>query len=318
MPRSPLLLVPLLVALPLACIHAPKLDAQGESIFAPVAGEPVLRVMTLNIAHATGVPPLSVMVPTDTRREFLEAIGTLVRRERPAIVAMQEVHRPLEGHQGLDHLTAIREASGYASGFFGSHLVAKAKGREQGTALLARSQLLAPISQALNLEPGDDKGFVRATLRVPQFFNREVDVFSVHLDPYSERKRQQQVIALADALRKRTHPAIVMGDFNARYVGPYETMGRLLSLTNLRAHELTSGKATYPAGWPRARLDWILLTPELEFSRYENVNAGVSDHQGVIAEVRLTQPQFQMAMRDAPREVTAEATANELALPRAP
>lgn len=296
MPRPSLLLPLLCAALPAACIHAPRVDAGSKPLFAePVAREPVLRVMTLNIAHATGVPPLGALVGTGTRAAFLDAIGTLIRRESPAVVAMQEVHRPSEGAEGLDHLERIRAVSGYPAGFFGTHLVAAAKGREQGTALLSRHPLESPVSAALNLAPGDDKGFVRATVRVPEFLNREVDVFSVHLDPYSEAKRQRQVVALADALRRRSRPAIVMGDFNARYVGPYQTLGRLLSLTDLRAHELTSGRATYPAGWPRVRIDWILITPELEFLRYQNVDAGVSDHQGVIAELRLVTPPMQMA-----------------------
>lgn len=279
------------------CITAPKLapPERDATRFVSAASDQTFRVMTLNIAHARGLPQLGGWVGVDTQREFLEAIGVLIRRERPSVVAMQEVHRPIEGERGLNHLALIRTASGYADGFYGPHLVAAALGREQGTALLSRTALGSPSSKVLNLEQGDDKGFVRATVRVPELMGREIDVVSVHLDPYSERKRMKQVQWLADDLRGRTRPVVVMGDFNARYQGPFRALGRLLTLTRLRAWQLTGGKPTYPAGWPKVRIDWILISPELEFVDYRNVNEGVSDHQGVIAELRLAGQEVQMA-----------------------
>lgn len=287
-----------LLASAAGCVRVPKIDPGAAPTFArTVSAEPVLRVMTLNIAHATGVPQVGGFVQQRTRSDFLEAIGALVRREGATVVAMQEVHRPTEGASGLDHLSRIQRVSGYADGFFGTHLVATEKGREQGTALLSNLPLGSPSSRALNHGPGDDKGYVRATLSVPQWLGREVDVYSVHLDPFSEEKRLKQVLSLADALRDRTRPAIVMGDFNAKYRGPFRTIGRLLTLTDLRAHDLAGGDATFPAFWPRNRIDWILATPELEFVRHRNVNAGVSDHQGVVAELRLAAPPIQMAER---------------------
>ncbi len=44
---------------------------------------------------------------------------------------------------------------------------------------------------------------------------------------------------------------------------------------------------TFPAASPARRLDWILASPELEFVTYRPVEAYLSDHLGVVAEVRL-------------------------------
>lgn len=47
-----------------------------------------------------------------------------------------------------------------------------------------------------------------------------------------------------------------------------------------------SAAATYPAWRPLVRLDWILVSEGLEFAAYQTLDDRVSDHLGVLAEVR--------------------------------
>jgi hypothetical protein len=43
---------------------------------------------------------------------------------------------------------------------------------------------------------------------------------------------------------------------------------------------------TYPAWRPLVRLDWILISEGLEFAEYATLGDRISDHLGIVADVR--------------------------------
>ncbi len=77
-----------------------------------------------------------------------------------------------------------------------------------------------------------------------------------------------------------------MGDMNApwRKGGAVERLALGLGLS---AHRPNDGEPTYPLGPKGRRLDWILVSPDLEFLRYAVLPDRVSDHLAVAAELRL-------------------------------
>ena len=77
-----------------------------------------------------------------------------------------------------------------------------------------------------------------------------------------------------------------MGDFNADWNGKDMTVRMIASELALKAFNPT-GKGQIAATYSDKRLDWILVSNELEFRDYQVVSDAVSDHRGVIAELGL-------------------------------
>lgn len=80
---------------------------------------------------------------------------------------------------------------------------------------------------------------------------------------------------------------IVMGDFNTDWSHEGSAVRLITRELALNAYSPESqGLETFP--WSGKRLDWILLSGELQFSSYRVVADVLSDHRGVVAEVRLS------------------------------
>ncbi|NMO17714.1 hypothetical protein HPC49_30820 [Pyxidicoccus fallax] len=242
-----------------------------------------LRVLTLNIAHGAPwlVPMPFLRTPWGLRRA-LDGISALLAREAADVVALQEVDRQCLFSGGVDQVARIAEGAGYAHVLHGPHL--RVPGLfAQGTALLSRVPMHEPDVRSFESDRAVDKGYVAASI---QWRGLDIDVVSVHLDPFSPERRLRQVERLARALVQRpARPRVVMGDLNAREGTPDGTVEQLCESAGLVAHSLGSGEPTYPVSRPRERLDWILASPELRFTRYARVDARVSDHFPVVAEL---------------------------------
>ncbi|MCI0673451.1 MAG: endonuclease/exonuclease/phosphatase family protein [Myxococcaceae bacterium] len=275
----------LLVALA-GCAHAPVRTPHPAPEREAEGRQPAtFRVLTLNTAHGTVVPQLGAFIARETVAQNLVAIGRVLEREQADVVALQEVHRGT-GALGLDHAARIAEVARYPHHFFGEHLPARAEKPAHGTALLSTLQLTAPASHTFGLQPDDDKGYVLATVAPPELGGVEVDVVSVHLDPYSDAKRIRQMDAMVRALSSRGRPLVVMGDFNTGW-GREGGVHRLARRLKLRTYRPTWGERTFPVLLPISRMDWILISPELRFLGYRTLRDGVTDHCGVVAELGL-------------------------------
>ncbi len=76
---------------------------------------------------------------------------------------------------------------------------------------------------------------------------------------------------------------IVMGDFNEQWDSNGSVVKRLVEEAGLVAYQPDSeALPTYKS----KRLDWILVSPQLEFVDYQVLEAELSDHQLVLAELR--------------------------------
>ena len=158
---------------------------------------------------------------------------------------------------------------------------------DYGTALLSEFQLHRAASVTFRPTPPTfSKGFVISTARIPlRGVFREVDVISVHLDFSRRRHRSHQVERLILELADRTRPLIVMGDFNCEWDWKDSAVQRLVNGLKLEAFDPLTETPTFLS--TGHRLDWILISDDLEFVRYEVLPDRVSDHQPVLAELRL-------------------------------
>ena len=247
-----------------------------------------LKVMTLNMAHGRGDSFHQLLQTTDTTLGNLDAIAEMLNREQPDVIALQEADGPSFWSGNFNHLAYLAERSPYSWAVNGRQV--EGAGLAYGTALLSSFELQQP--QAITFDPSlamIRKGFVVSTIDWPGQPELKVDIVSVHLDFSSEFTRRQQARELIAVMRDRGHPMIVMGDFNTDWHHEDSTVRLITTELDLDAHSPdVQGLETFP--FNDKRLDWILLSGELEFSSYHVVADVLSDHRGVVAEVALKRP----------------------------
>ena len=250
-----------------------------------------LRVLSLNIAHGRRLARQQLLVPRDRFHANLSEVAEVLAREAPDVVALQEADGPSFWSGGFDHVEHLAELAGYPERFRGEHNRVRLRGREvrTGTALLARLPLAERLSRPFAPSPPTPrKGFVVATVPITGDGGLCVDVVSVHLDFLRKAARRRQVAELARELKGRGRPLIVMGDMNCWWGRRNDALPLLVEKLGVRPWEPTlRDHATFSSRRPRFRIDWVLVSPELEFVRYETLRDTVSDHLGIVAEVKV-------------------------------
>lgn len=245
---------------------------------------PSLKVMTLNLAHGRADGAHQALLGREAIEENLDHVAAVLRREQPAVVALQEADGPSVWSGRFDQVKYVAEAGGYSHHFRGEHV--KGLRLSYGTALIARMPLANTASQTFAPTPPTfSKGFVVGTFLWP-LTDVQVIVVSVHLDFARRSVRESQIREMIDLLAGKGAPLIVMGDFNCRWTSREETIRTLAAELDLHAYEPTQDEpATFPS--TGNRLDWILISSELQFVRHDVIADVLSDHRAVLAEIEL-------------------------------
>lgn len=228
---------------------------------------------------------VQVALPDAEFKANLDRIAGVLAREHPDVVALQEADAPSSWSGSFDHVAHLQRAAGFAHRYHGLHMDSTRLGTHlrYGTALLAQQPLEAATTHAFNVGLLDAKGFVTARVNLD---GRPLLVLSVHLDAKSAKRRHRQAEQLIDSLRPPGLPIVLMGDLNCGWHddGPLKLLAERL---NLQAYQPESpGWATWPAHAPTRRIDWILISPELEFVTYRVWPDRISDHRGLSALLR--------------------------------
>jgi len=249
--------------------------------------DPTLRLMTLNIMHGRKRAQLKRRADRAVVRRNLERIAGVIERESPDVVALQEADGPSSWSGQFDHVAMLAELAGFAHAFRGEHnpVPLRLLDLSYGTALLSQFPLRAARSHAFQQSWRDSKGFVAAHVVGEHFGGDLVELVSIHLDFLAERVRRRQVDQLIDRFRTHQGHLVVMGDFNCAWSERRRCLDLLRRELRLRPSH-AGASPTFPAWRPLVRLDWILISEGLEFAAYETLGDQVSDHLGVVAEVR--------------------------------
>jgi endonuclease/exonuclease/phosphatase family metal-dependent hydrolase len=259
----------------------------GTSIveYPAVAQAPVVKVMTLNLAHGRGNSFHQLLLDDAETLGNLHEISALLRNERPDVVALQEADAPSFWSGNLDHIAYLADTGLYNQHVHGRH--ADGVGVAYGTALLSTLKLEA--AEAITFDPAyslTPKGFVVSTINWPAAPGIEVDVVSVHLAFSSEAARRKQATELITVLRQRARPVIIMGDLNSDWQDAQSSVRYLSEALGLEVYlPGQPGLETFPV--MNRRLDWILASGNFEFRSYRRLPDVVSDHRAVVAELVL-------------------------------
>jgi endonuclease/exonuclease/phosphatase family metal-dependent hydrolase len=240
-----------------------------------------LRVMTLNLAHGRG----RAFTQTNARRadwyrHNLDIVAQVLRRERPAIVALQEAELGSRWAGSFDHVRYLAQHSGMPYLHATPHMDEPPRFR-YGTALLSRHPLHAPSGGTFTSNGRWRKGWTQASVATP---HGRFHTVSVHLDFASASRRALQVGELAQTLGHVQEPLIVMGDLNSTWqASDRSAVDRLAHALGLRTFAIDRNQAPT---FGRRRIDWILVTPPIAFAQRHALTQDVlSDHRAVIIDL---------------------------------
>lgn len=255
----------------------------------PVKEPSSLRCFSLNVAHGRHMSTHQALLRRRTSEANVARIGEVISRTCADVVALQEADGPSTWSGNFDHVAALAVHAGLEHHVHGHHNPFSV-GRlrvESGTALISRAPLAHSTSYPFNSNWRDTKGFVVAAMKVPQWNDLEVDLVSVHLDFLRPALRQRQIQQMADVLQSRRRPRIMLGDLNCSLLREKASWKVLEDLLDLRAWMPDRDLPTFPVHRPSRRIDWILASSELEFADYRTLRTPLSDHLGVVADLRL-------------------------------
>ena len=283
-----LLIIVVTITIP-ACtqIASPVLLGPNVSISQAINTE-TLTLLTLNVAHGRKDALNQMLVPGTSILNNLDEIAALLREADADVVALQEADGPSVWSGNFDHVGYLAQAAGYPWDVRSDHV--KGKRLNYGTGLLSRTAFLEVISHdfpetRLTLR----KGFTLGQIEWQPDENKPsitVDILSVHLDFFRNSIRKQQISSLLRILETRKRPVIILGDFNSNWLAKDSVIRHLAECGSTRVFEPHSiNLGTYNSGEHLHRLDWVLLSTDLEFKRYEVLPDIVSDHQAMVVEV---------------------------------
>jgi len=248
----------------------------------------VLRVLTLNASHGRKTAWNQMLVSKKRTYENLDLIASLLAESNADIVALQEADAPSRWSGKFDHVDYLRDKTEYRCSLMGEH--ADTWFFTFGTALLSRAQMSDVESVSFPATPPTTtKGFVRTSIAWDvQGKIVLVTVVSVHLDFSRKSVRDKQTDVLIEELKDTESPLIVMGDLNSHWDQNRSYVRQLAEKLELAAYEPQNDHLGTYKSTDGKRLDWILVSRDLAFSRYEVLPDRVSDHLAVYAELSLT------------------------------
>lgn len=238
-------------------------------------GKNTLRVMTYNIHHANP--------PSEAEKIDMEAIARVIARQKPDLVALQEVdiHTERSGKK-LDQARELARLTGMKS-FFMKAL--DYQGGEYGIAVLSKYPIVDSAGYLLPRDPalgGEDRAVASITVQLPG--KQKVIFASTHLD-LKEGNRLSQAKALIGHFENSSLPVILGGDFNALAGSPVIS---LFDQTFTRTC-LTNCAPTIPVKNPNRTIDFIMYKPQAALNVLSTRvidEQYASDHLPVLVELK--------------------------------
>ena len=266
-----------------------------------VITSPLLSVLTLNLAHGRKDAFNQMLQKASTTRHNLEEIAGFLSNSGADLIALQEADSPSRWSGKFNHVDFLSEKSLYPCRIHAHH--AQKRLYDFGTALLSRVPYTDSLSHTFAPSPPTtNKGFVMGkVLWNPDGQLQEaitISIISVHLDFSRKKVREAQTEEMRAMLPEIATPLIILGDFNTDWATDESALKAIAANGNLKVYypEATD-LGTYKNG--KHRLDWILISKDLEFVSYEVPQIVLSDHQPVLASVRLFEnPQQKLESSD--------------------
>ena len=250
---------------------------------------PTFTMATLNVAHGRKEGLNQILLSQKEIKSNLRSVAAQLRATEAHAIALQEADAPSGWSGNFDHVALLASAADYPCYFHGIH--DQSNWSSYGTALLSRYPLDRTLSHTFEPSwPTKPKGFVKSQLawNPGNTMSSPINItlVSVHLDFSRDSVRQKQVEEIVAALKSIATPLVVSGDFNAEWSEESSAVRSLAKALQLHSFDpLSETLGTYTSDGKR--LDWILISRQLKFLRYEVLTDAVSDHLTAVAEISL-------------------------------
>ena len=268
-----------------------------------------LTILAYNIAHGRGPTGGNWDGPVADDRKRIGEIAELIRQHNPDVVVLNEVdfNATWSGHQ--NQAAAIAEQAGFPYRVEQRNLDCRFLygSWRFGNALLSWFPIVEaePIDYPVlnrweHLLAGSKQGCV-CTLQVSP--TQQMCIFPIHLEVRSEEIRVASVEEIIRVADRSNLPTVFAGDFNSspsgfplarRTVTNENAMDVLVSSRVVRIPQKpvadalpTEQEMTFAANQPDRVIDWILPTSHFACEKYRVLNAELSDHRAVLAELRI-------------------------------
>lgn len=253
-----------------------------------VSNDGTLRLLTLNIAHGRNQAANQLLLEKEDIEQNIRSIARLLKKTSADIVALQEADGPSGWSGNFDHIELLAREAGYPWYYRANH--AESWLFSYGTAILSRLPVRETLQHTFSPSPPTlNKGFLLGQVN---WMNQNaagstlaVDVVSVHLDFSRQRVRDEQIAEMAEVFANRENPMIILGDFNSEWLAETSVVKKLAEKAGMSVYDPgATDLHTYNSS---RRYDWILISDELAFVRYEVLPDVLSDHLAVLAEIKL-------------------------------
>jgi len=247
-----------------------------------------LRVLTLNLAHGRKDSLNQMLLGRPAFERNLAEAAELLRYSGADVVALQEADGPSLWSGSFDHVAFLAAQADYPWYSRAGH--ARTWLFDYGTALLSRVPFTDRLDHAFRPSPPSmTKGLTLGQIawhpdgRAGPVY---VDIVSVHLDFSRDSVRRQQIAETTATLSNRARPMIVLGDFNSDWLSNDSVVTELARRCGMQAYQpMADHLGTYRSSGHR--LDWVLISDDLEFLHHEVLPHVVSDHHAVMAIIGL-------------------------------
>lgn len=219
----------------------------------------------------------------------LDRIAAVIRAQNPDLVALQEVGRHWSAESDFRDQPAELERLLDMASVFGANLDRDPREpggprRQYGTAILSAWPVLE--SENILLPRASTDNEQRGVLVADVDLDGEpFRIYNAHLD-VSADDRRLQVAAILDDADTPSPPHVLLGDLNARPSAPelaplFERFGDAWAAAG------EGDGFTFPASEPKARIDYVLVSSQLEVRRVTVPVLPGSDHLPLVAELAL-------------------------------
>jgi len=234
--------------------------------------------MTFNIHHGVGMD----------KKLDLQRIAKVIEDSDADIIGLNEVDKHFSKRSLYKNQVASLAEQLNLEHAFSPSLSLRSKNsttlRQYGNALLSRYPIILNKSHSFNYVPGliEGRSLLNATIQIhEQLF--QIMVTHLSLNPYLQMK---QIDYILNQLHHYPHPTIIMGDWNMK---PKSRQWRKIT-DKVQDTWHMAGKGlgnTYPSRLPRARLDYIFLSSELNVEKAEVISkhTNASDHLPLLATI---------------------------------
>lgn len=243
-----------------------------------------MRLLVYNIRYATGTgPTFHLPLPgagyLRSSPRILKGITQYIRSENADIVGLIEVDIGSIRTGMVNQADYIAKELGHFTTYQCKYSAASINQfvpvvRKQANAFLAAPRVTGERFHYF------DTGIKRLIIELEL---DDVCVFLVHLS-LKFRHRQYQLRSLHDLIVRSHKPVIVAGDFNT-FWGSHEIYLFMRAAGLVSAN--TGSLPSYPARNPRAELDFILVSRDIEVTDFRVPDVRFSDHRPVVCDFNV-------------------------------